>query len=100
MDCEERARKIWDAVTQYCQAECDNGASADWIAVQLREVERETLLQPVVKEGFERAYAKGFNAAKDKAAGIAKQHECSIARGSETCNCDIEIADAIKGMQP
>lgn len=47
----------------------------------------------------EEGHALGRAEALEEAAKISSNHECSIARGTETCTCDLEISDKIRALK-
>lgn len=98
MTIEERARKIWNEIPR------DLGSERwiQYIAAQLREVEREARESKEFRGGYHlgdlqgayrRGLSEGFNAAREKAAGIAEQSEV---RGKYRK----AIAERIWGMEP
>lgn len=52
-------------------------------------------VESILKEAVNEARAE----MREQAAKIAEKEECSIARGEEVCNCDIEIAAKIRALK-
>ncbi len=100
----ERAEKI----LSFEGSHSDNKFFTEFLIAQIEEAQREAvewkvkeiLSEPGMMAHWQKGVDYGFRAAKEKAKRIAQSHECSIARLSETCNCDIEIAQRIGSLEP
>ena len=70
------------------------------IAADMSEEIRKAKATEAIQAIKDKSYAKGFNEAREKAAKIAFNKECSIARGTEACGCANEIDDEIRALNP
>ncbi len=80
MNAKERAEKVWLEIARYHDKRCQ-----ELIAAQISEAERE-------------AYKEGWNAAREKAKGIAENIDCEADWGC--CMEGNTIADRISQMSP
>lgn len=110
----ERAEKMLEALMAFAIDRegdwCDKEYARGLLISRLDEAQREAVSKVPQqqyaldaewhrKRGYETGFSEGFADAISQAAKTAEAIECSIARGTEVCNCDIEIADAIRSLK-